>query len=466
MTQNEFKKFRAEILNGFQLTSTPTVKSISALFFSGLISTFGIYSILLSVGIEGNTMYKSIGIFVLILIVADTFKRGALVKYYNSVIRKLIIDSKVLRMQLVVSFLALAFMTVFDIVGSFSTANYVEAQYQEFQATNSKEFELLENKAKNGQSDQSLYSQELTIWAQSKKDAYQNCNDLWKGYKAKYKAKCKREWDNDLLNAKPLKPTSSTSVSISDYKDVKSDANSDFLSEYIFYIVLFLSMALTMLLQYTTISEIQDSKDEIDQSLTSMVIGILRDRLSELETNLIQHETQRNELISDADREEKRLGRDFETRGKAIALLSLGKAVDARGATVNRIANNEAMPTVNKKAGFVATPMYKERTEEPQQQTEEEKPPTKEEMEEKYFKVLYGEFYNRYSSKPLEPFGVEDKLQPKDKIINTDKRAEVNALSRVYKKLVKANCIELRGNKGYYSLVSYETAYERFKSSK
>ena len=353
MNQDEFKKFREDILKGFQITATPTVKSILALFFSGLISTYGIYSILLSLGIEGNTMYKAIGIFVLILIVADTFKRGALARFYNSKIRNVIVDSKVLKMQLVVSALALSFMVVFDIVGSFSTANYVEAKYQEFQATSSKEFELLESNAKVGQSDQSLYSQELTIWQSDKKTAYQNCNDLWKGYKAKYKAKCKKEWDNDKKNAKPIKPNTNGSVSVDDYKSVKDDANSDFLSEYIFYIILFLSLALTMLLQYTTISEIDNKKDDIDQSLTSMVIGILQDRLTELETNMIQHETERNELISDADKKEKSLGRDFETRGKAIALLGLSKAVDARGKTVQRIANNEAMPTVNKKAGFV-----------------------------------------------------------------------------------------------------------------
>jgi hypothetical protein len=84
-----------------------------------------------------------------------------------------------------------------------------------------------------------------------------------------------------------------------------------------------------------------------------MVIGILQDRLKELETNMVQHETKRNELISDGDKEEKKLNRDFEKRGKAISLLALGKAVDARGETVKRIANNEAMPMTTKKAGFV-----------------------------------------------------------------------------------------------------------------
>jgi len=455
MTQNEFKKFREEILKGFQLTSTPTIKSLSALFFSGLVSTYGIYSILLSVGIEGNTMYKAIGIFVLILIVADTFKRGALVRYYNSQLRNIITGGKILKMQLVVSILALAFMVVFDVVGSFSTANYVESKYQEFQATNSKEFELLETNAKNGQSALSIYQQELTVWQQDKKDGYQTCMEKWKGWKAKYKATCKEEWNT--ANPKPLKPNSNGSVSVEDYKSVKDGANQDFLSEYIFHIILFLSMALTMLLQYTTISEIQDSKDDIDQSLTSMVIGILQDRLKELEANLIQHETQRNELISDADKEEKRLGRDFETRGKAIGLLALGKAVDARGETVKRIANNESFPTGGQKAGFVKNPLYRE-SEELQEQNQEPQPQTLTES------LLFDELFLEERGKESDKMkGANEKLNPKSKVINTSKRKEVELLSKVYKMMVKSGVAELRGNKGYYSLMDYSNAWLAFK---
>jgi len=441
MTQNEFKKFREEILKGFQLTSTPTVKSISALFFSGLISTFGIYSILLSVGIRDNTMYKAIGIFILILIVADTFKRGALTRYYNSLIRNLIIGSKVLKMQLYVSILSLLFASVFDGVGAFSTANYVEAKYQEFQATNSKEFELLESNAKNGQSELSIYTQELAVWQQDKKDGYQKCMERYKGWKAKYKATCKDKWDNDPKHAKPIKPNASGSVSVSDYKSVKEDTNSDFLSEYIFYIILFLSLALTMLLQYTTISEIQNNKDEIDQSLTSMVIGILQDRLSELETNMVQHETKRNELISSGDKEEKRLGREFEKMGKGISLLSMGKAVEARGKTVERIANNQYVPTEEAKAGFVATSFSSNQQEESQDIKEDDS---------NYLRV--GEIILRLWDYDKVKAG--DKLVSKPKVININKRKHVEALTKVYVSLVKKGYAELRGNKGYFALVN------------
>ena len=464
MKRNQFNDSQKEILGDFQITATPTIKSLSALFFSGLISTFGIYSILLSVGIEGNTMYKAIGIFILILIVADTFKRGSLVKYYNSILKVTILSKgKTKKMQLGVSILALAFMTVFDIVGSFSTANYVEQSYQEFQATNSKEFKLLEDNAKNGVSELSLYSQELTTWTDDKKLAYQNCNDQWNGYKAKYKAKCKKEWDNKKTNAKPVKPSNNGSVSVADYKNVKEGANEDFLSEYIFYIILFLSMALTMLLQYTTISEIQDSRDEIEEELNDMTIGILQDRLRELETNLVHHETERSDLISQSDKEEKRLNRDFEERGKAIGLLSMGKAVESRGETVKRIANNSNFPTSNTKAGKVVNPFHSEKTEPKHQEPKQEAPKKDNWIQSLDTIEILARLYDaRDRDGSIE---ANQKLNTKSSVININNRGESQAFSNASKELTGLGIIELRGNKGYFALVSYDTAIKMLNGS-
>jgi hypothetical protein len=361
ITQSEVKKHKEEILRGFQLTTTPTIKSISALFFSGLISTYGIYSILMGM-IDGNALTIALGVFILILIIADTFKRGALTKYYNSIIRNSITGTgKILKLNLGIFFLSMAFMIVFDVIGSFSTANYVEQKYKDFRATNSKEYELLEAKAKSGSEATTIYLQLKNSYDQSETKAQTACNNSWRVPKYRTKnAQCMETWHNDHKEPALNEIQTDSTISVSAYQNLKEDANDDFLSQYIFYIILFLSLSLTLLLQYTTISQIQDKKDDIEESLTGMVIGILQDRLSELETNMIQHETQRNELISSADREEKTLGRKFEERGKAISLLALGKAVESRGETVKRIANNESFPHGNQKAGFVMNPMYKE----------------------------------------------------------------------------------------------------------
>ena len=53
-----------------------------------------------------------------------------------------------------------------------------------------------------------------------------------------------------------------------------------------------------------------------------------------------------------------------------------------------------------------------------------------------------------------------EKLTPKAKVINVESRREVQALSKIYKTLVKYGHIELRGNKGYFALVDLKEALQ------
>jgi len=453
MTKEEFKTQKEAVLNGFQISSKPTIKSISALFFSGLISTFGIYSILLSMNIEGNNLYKAIGIFILILIVADTFKRGALANYLNSVTRNNILGNvKTRKMQLVISGLALSFMLVFDVVGSISTANYTEQSYRDFRATNSKEFELLEQKAQQGKDTNSNYTLELKIWNELKSEEIARC--ATRNRTDKYRNICLDKWK--AKHAMPVNPKADTTVNVSDFKELKTETNEDFLSSYMFYIIFFLAMALTMLLQYTTLSEILERHEDIDETLTPEVIGILQDRISELETNMIQHETKRNELISDSDREEKHHKRKFEKLGKAIKLLGINKAVEARGETVKRVANNSSFPTTTKKAGFVDFSFnQQDEVNEYRENQESVNNAVTAVNDENLIKALYSTVTDENS-----------KLVSKPNVIDTTKRVQVQRLSKIYDVLKKSNVIELRGNKGYFALESLETALQAYREER
>ena len=437
MTKRALNKHKKAILSTVQISYAPTLKSSTALAFSGAISTFGVFS-LIDGAVTGDNLSYTLGVFILILIVADTFKRGALSRYYNSIIRtNITLKGKVLKLQLAVFFLALLFMVMFDFIGSFSTANYIEQKYQDYRATSSKEYSLLQDSATNAKSELSLYSQELTAWQTEKSDASQNCNDQWNGWKAKYKAKCKTEWE--ATHPKPTKPNSSTSVQVADYKEMKQGVNDDFLSRNIYNIVLFLSMALTLLLQYTTISEIQDERDEIDEMLTPQLMGTLNDRLLILETNAVEHEAERNELIRTADKAHKTEERKFEELGEGMKVISLQKATTARGQTLQRIANNEYVPQETSKAGFVHNPFSSN------QQNQEQEPPLAK-------SDLINLLWNNGEVK------IGDKLTPKTKVINSNKRRDGELLVFVYKLLVQSGYAELRGNQGYYAVADYQTA--------
>ena len=282
---NDIQKHRDEILKDYQIKFTPTLKSLGALVFSGIISTFGIYSIIVGM-VDDDNLQIALGVFVLVLIVADTVKRSSLAKYYNSIIRKEITkNGKVLRVNLFIASLALLFMVVFDFVGAYATANYAQAKYSEFQTTDSKEFELMEAKATSGSEATQIYLQLKSDYVKSENKAIASCNESWRVPRYRTKnAQCMDAWRSSHAEPKQSEIKTDTTVSVADYKALKDSANDDFLSRNIFNIVLFLSLALTMILQYTTVSEIKDNFDNIKETLTILVLGILQDRLSELET--------------------------------------------------------------------------------------------------------------------------------------------------------------------------------------
>jgi len=432
---NNFNSQKEEVLNNFQISSKPTPKSVSALFFSGLISTFGIYSILLSVGIAGTNLYKAIGIFVIILIVADTFKRGALARYLNSITRNNILGNvKTRKAQLVISLLALSFMFVFDVVGSVSTANYVEQQYKSFRATNSTEYKLLKENAESGAESTKLYIQLKKQYQKDEAKAIASCNKSWRV--PKYRTKnneCIREWRATHKEPNQSEIKTNKNVNIDDYKAIKEKNTDDFLSQNMFMIILFLSLALTMLLQYTTLSEILEAHEDIDETLSPEVIGILQDRIRELETNMINHETATNEIISKMDNEEKGLKREFEERGKVIGLLGLSRAVELRGNTAQRIANNESFINTPIKSAFVDFSLN---------QISSDKELSKDE--------LISQLWNYGTVKE------GNKLTPKTSIINIKNRTEDKQYKSVVKELKNKGYIDFKAGYGYYALVNLE----------
>ena len=454
---NQIQKHRDEILKDYQIKFTPTLKSLGALAFSGLISTFGIYSLIVGM-VSADNLQIALAVFILVLIVADTVKRSSLAKYYNSIIRKDILKSgKVLRVNLFVFFLALIFMVVFDFVGSYATATYAKAKYSEFQTTDSKEFKLMEAKAKSGSEATKIYIDLKSEYNQKEKEAIALCNESWRVPKYRTKnAQCIDAWRSSHAEPKINEIKTDTTVSVADYKALKESSNNDFLSRNIFNIVLFLSLALTMILQYTTVSEIKDNFDSIKETLTVLILGILQDRLSELETNMIIHETKRNEVIAQGDKKEKEHQRDFEKLGKAIELMTFEKAVESRENTVLKISNKGNL--MSAKAGFVSNPL----NEEPLNGVVKRREPLNEEPLNGVVKRMD---LKGYSNGDLELIGLlwkgstvkqNEQLETRDNIIKVigDSKNNTLRLRNLYQKLLKDGYIYKKI--GYFSSVEIE----------
>ncbi len=253
---------------------------------------------------------------------------------------------------MVIAIFATIFMVLLDGLGAWSTAEKGADLYSQFKTNSSTEYQILQQNAESGKAVASNYTLELSTWKENKSEAHANCNDKWAGWKAKYKAKCKEEWNE----ANPMpKQTADGQIKIDEYQSIKSDKQS-FLDEYLFMILFSLLSLMTLLMQYLTIAKIYDDYNDIEESLTFERIEFINDTIQEHETIVAEHEQEVAEMMADSTREKKHQDKKFQEVGEAIAITHKKKMVETRGKTVMRIANNVYVPAEESKAGFVSNP--------------------------------------------------------------------------------------------------------------
>ena len=345
-----------KILEDYLIDGSHNLKSLAALAVAGIISIFGVYSVIMPFFVDDmvlntNTLTITIIALIGVMIVFDSIKRGSLTKFFNSKLKKKIISSPLRKGYLVVAVSASTFMFLLGVIGSYATAQKASDLWTQSKTNASTEFQILQQNAESGKTTASNYKLELQTWRESRTAASANCNDKWKGWKSKYKATCKEEWS--AANPMPQQ-TATGHISIQDYKSIKK-AKQGFLDEWLFTFVFILLLLLTLLTEYLTISSIYDYYNDIDESLTFERIEFINDIIQEHETILSEHEQKTAEMMANAQREKNTQDMKFQKVGEAIAIENKRKNVETRGKTVKRIANNQYVPTEHAKAGFIKT---------------------------------------------------------------------------------------------------------------
>ena len=428
---------KEEILKPYLINGNHDFKSIFGLTASAIVSTIGVYGFLTSVTDTQKALTISVVLFVVLLIIVDTIKRGALTKYFNSILRGMIEGTKIKKFLLVVTIITAMFAFTLDIVGSFSTADILIKSYQEKRNTTSKEFELLEANAESGAEQAKNFPLLLSSWKEDRTLAYQNCSEKWKGWKSKYKADCKTEWDEK--NPKPIQSTATT-VKVEDYKAINAQ-NTDFITEYGFYIAFVLFATLTAIFQYLTIAKIYDDFKELEDDLSNDKIDFINDTIEEHKTIQANHEQQMAEMMADSSREKKTLDKEFKRIGEGITITHKQKRNETRGKTVMRIANNQYVPQEESKAGKVMNPFYQE----PQEQ-----------QSEKWDSELVSRFGSMYSTFHFLWFIWNNGTAKKGDKLNTK---VPNSFMKQFKGLNKALILK---DDNYYANMDFYQAYRYF----
>ena len=297
-----------EILADILVTTKYTLKVMGGFVISGIVSVFGLYPLVASFFTSEITLYVTIIGFIGLLILIDSIKRNTLSRYYNSKLKHIILSSKVRTGYLNISIMSILFVLLIDGSGAWLTGVSGAKYYTENKTTQSEEYKILQSNAESGKAIASNYTLELGAWKESKKEAYSNCSDKWKGWKAKYKAKCKEEWNT----ANPMpKQRATNQIKIDDYKSISEDKKG-FIDEYLQYIIFVVLMLLTGLLQYLTISEIKEDYEDLEDSLTPNRVSNLQTALATAQDIEEQHEKvmfqnkeemqkKKNEQIRDMD---------------------------------------------------------------------------------------------------------------------------------------------------------------------
>jgi len=454
------------ILAAHLINGSHDFKSVGGLLVSGVVSTFGIYSIILPFFtdeevVNSSSLTITLIAFVVLLIIVDTIKRGSLTKYFNSLLKRKILKTSSKKGYLVVSTFTILFMVLLDSLGAYATAEKGATLYSQSKTNSSTEFKILQQNAETGKATASNYTLELSTWKENKKEAHSNCVDKWKGWKSKYKANCKSEWNE----ANPMpKQTADGQIKISDYKAIKND-NRGFLDRWLFSILFVLLGGITLLMQYLTIAKIHDDKNDIEDSLNDDRIEFIKDDISEHEAIQAEHEQEVAKVIVDSTKRQKGLDKDFKEVGEAIVITHKKKRNETRGKTVMRIANNEYVPHEESKAGHVHNPFanVKGLNNEDEILKKFDDAIKKEEGDEDIF-IFNKLWLTKSTATENERMkNANEKLNPKSKVINTSKRGEMQRLSKVYKIMRELGIAELRGNKGYFSLMDYDKAYIIFE---
>jgi len=415
-----------KILQGFLIQGSHNFKSLGGLLASGVVSTFGVFTLTAPFFTSETSLYIALISFVVLLVILDTIKRGSFTKFLNSLLKKTILGKKASKTYLIIFIGAFSFVVALDLVGVLSTAEKGANLYSQTKTTESREFKILEQNAENGKAQNLSYTTTLRVWQEVKKGADLSCNEQWKGWKTKYKAKCKNEW----LEKNPMpQNTANTNIEISDYKQIKKSFDG-FLDNWLQTILTVVLGLFTLLMQYLTIAKIYDDYDEIDESLTDTRISFINDTIQEHFTILAEYEQEQSKMYANSEREKKNQDLKFQEVGEGIAITNKKKMVGIRGETLKRIANNTTHTEVKKKSAFVDITGAKNSFE-------------KEEITHKLF---------------LNGTAKEgDFLTSKTELINVKDMKLNKKMVALYKELEKKKMLVFITGTGYKSLVDYKT---------
>jgi hypothetical protein len=334
MKYDKKRKLAIELALKDELIKFGTSKvELSAIIFSAVVSVFGIYQVAQAKASGMNLLYIMLGLVVL-LVVLDQVKRRGFVNLFNNMIKDKILDRvKSYGVEKLSIFLAVSILIVFDLVGSWSTADHLAKAYRDNKVNNSYELQVDRKAKAEAQGQLAQYRADLSEWQSSKNDAFQICADKWKGWKSKYNANCKAEWLADNPKPRKVDYTNYRGLSMATVHRAEQKADDEFLVKYLFWILLFFFMSLTLIAQRMTVESIIEEFKARMEDLGDEKIIVLKKRINALMNVKAKHEDGRTDVLKRKEEAEDTIERKKEEHEAVIAVEAMQRALEATKAT-------------------------------------------------------------------------------------------------------------------------------------
>jgi len=304
-----------------------TKKELMAILFSALVSAFGVYQIIVSRMSKEDVIYTMIGL-VIILAILDQVKRRGLISLFNDMIKdKILGRENSYTFAKIILGLTVGILFMLDVVGSWSTSEYISQSYKNSQITKSEEFIYDNMKKEENKANNQAYLADMATWNAQKADAFEICHNKYIGWKKKYEANCKADW----LKFNPAPNRSEyinySGMSANTFNAVKSKTEDEFLVKYLFWFLLFFFMSLTIIAQKLTVSDTIEEYKEIMEDLTPKMIGVYIDRIKKLISVKANNENEVSTIIEKREVETDAVHRQIEEHQAVKAIEEMRKAI-------------------------------------------------------------------------------------------------------------------------------------------
>jgi hypothetical protein len=431
------------------------IGSYFPIFVSLGITLYGFFLFLQTIITTEYVIYGTLAFLGILLIYIEHHRAGLISDFLGSKLEKLInklatIPSIGLMMGVAITILFIAL----DTWGAMQSADSIERMLLSGIVKNSEQYKIEEAKAKSGANEAKAYQQQLREWRIAKTEHYKGCNASWKvpTYRTKNQ-QCK----DKFREAKPTAVNNTDgTIPINVYNEMEAKAKGEVTGYRKMFFWVFLGFSI--LLNYFAMASLFNQYRTKRKELTPEMIDELTDRMELMNAEKINKISMSTKAQKQKLEEKNFIDVEIEKETYNIVIAKRAKALMRKKEIPLKIMNNQNVME-NKKAGFIDVSFSSNQQKEKNYQ-EEPKDFYSPTDEVGIFDKLFLEKEGKESDKMK---GAEQKLNPKTKVIDITKRAETTALSRVYKKMVSRGIAELRGNKGYYSLMGYSDAFLAFR---